>query len=314
MLLTLDDVVFSRENWSLHASGRLGEGVHLVTGPVGSGKTTLALLTGRVIVPCSGNILFEDIGSVMLSQQFPEYHTTSATLAGEVSSWGLDPGKVLPDAGLSGRGSDDPFAISRGELKRLHLACVLAGDHDLLILDEPFSCLDCIGKKIVCDRIQERARGITLLFTHEQWILPRVRETMGDPGGKTGRARHGSRGDSLLEVSAPDNRGPCQGRKTPGEYQRGRSAGGSMQDPRIRLLATLVLSIASFRKHLVCSPGVSVVACILREAKDFREPNFSRRTIWHGSTRRTCNRAYRRTGAFIFHTSRSGRTSRFMGV
>lgn len=176
MRLTLDDVVFRRDNWSLHASGSLGEGVHLVTGPVGSGKTTLALLIGRVLVPYSGEVLSEDIGSVMLSQQFPEYHTTSATLAGEVSSWGLDPGEVLPAAGLSGRGSDDPFAISRGELKRLHLGCVLAGDHDLLILDEPFSCLDCIGKKMVCDRIQERARGITLVFTHEQWILPRVRE------------------------------------------------------------------------------------------------------------------------------------------
>ncbi len=177
MLLTLDDVVFRRDhNWSFHASGSLGEGVHLVTGPVGSGKTTLALLVARVLLPHSGKILSEGIGSVMLSQQFPEYHTTSATLAGEVSSWGLDPREVLPLAGLAERGSDDPFAISRGELKRLHLACVLAEEHDLLILDEPFSCLDCVGKELVCARIQGRVHGITLVFTHEQRTLPRVRE------------------------------------------------------------------------------------------------------------------------------------------
>lgn len=176
MHLTLDGVVLSREKWSLHASGSLGEGVHLVTGSVGSGKTTLALLAARVLTPSSGEILYEDIDSVMLSQQFPEYHTTSGTLGGEVSSWGLDPGEILSVASLSGRETDDPLAISRGELKRLHLACVLAKDHDLLVLDEPFSCLDCTGKKIVCDRIEKRVRGITLIFTHEQRILPRVSE------------------------------------------------------------------------------------------------------------------------------------------
>jgi len=175
--LTLDDVAISRDNnWSFYASGGFEEGVHLITGPVGSGKTTLALLIARVLLPHSGKILTEGIGSVMLSQQFPEYHTTSATLAGEVSSWGLDPGKILPLAGLMERGSDDPFAISRGELKRLHLACVLAGEHDLLILDEPFSCLDCVGKELVCARIQERVHGITLVLTHERWMLPRVTE------------------------------------------------------------------------------------------------------------------------------------------
>jgi energy-coupling factor transport system ATP-binding protein len=64
--------------------------------------------------------------------------------------------------------------MSRGELKRLHLACVLAKDYDLLLLDEPFSSLDCEEKVKLCARIGQKSKGITVIFTHEQNILPRV--------------------------------------------------------------------------------------------------------------------------------------------
>ena len=64
--------------------------------------------------------------------------------------------------------------IRRGELNRLHLACILAKNHDLLLLDEPFSSLDCEEKAKLCARIGKMSRGITIIFTHEQEILPRV--------------------------------------------------------------------------------------------------------------------------------------------
>jgi energy-coupling factor transport system ATP-binding protein len=68
----------------------------------------------------------------------------------------------------------NPLDLSRGELKRLVLACVLAKDHDLLILDEPFSSLDCTEKERLCGVLSGRKKGITVIFTHEQAHFPRV--------------------------------------------------------------------------------------------------------------------------------------------
>ena len=66
------------------------------------------------------------------------------------------------------------MSLSRGELNRLHLACILAKNNDLLLLDEPFSSLDCEEKAKLCTRISQKSKGITIIFTHEQEILPRV--------------------------------------------------------------------------------------------------------------------------------------------
>jgi ABC-type antimicrobial peptide transport system, ATPase component len=51
---------------------------------------------------------------------------------------------------------------------------VLAKDYDLLLLDEPFGSLDCEEKTRLCNLIGQKSQGITIIFTHEQDILPRV--------------------------------------------------------------------------------------------------------------------------------------------
>jgi energy-coupling factor transport system ATP-binding protein len=110
----------------------------------------------------------------MISFQFPEYHVTGSTVAEECRSWGQDHGKIAAGVNLSERMDTPPLHLSRGELKRLHLACVLAGTWDLLVLDEPFSSLDCSEKERICGEISRRTNGITIIFTHEQTIFPRV--------------------------------------------------------------------------------------------------------------------------------------------
>lgn len=176
MQLTLDKVILTRTNWSLHATGTFHEGIHLISGPVGSGKSTLAMLASGMLRPAAGDIRKDGIQAVVLSLQFPEYHITGKTIADEVRSWGLVPDAILRDAGLDGRGSEEPWVLSRGELKRLQLTCALLVSGDLLILDEPFSSLDCQGKADLCRKLSDRSKGITLLMTHEQWYLPRVKE------------------------------------------------------------------------------------------------------------------------------------------
>jgi len=174
MRIAFDHVHAVRESWSLSVTGTFHEGVHLVSGDVGSGKTTLALMMAGFFSPHDGLIDKKEIKSSILSHQFPEQSVTGLSIAEECISWGAGTDEILGIAGLIGRKSGSPLSLSRGELKRLHLACVLARDCDLLLLDEPFSSLDCREKVKLCNRIGNRKKGICVIFTHEQNILPRV--------------------------------------------------------------------------------------------------------------------------------------------
>jgi energy-coupling factor transport system ATP-binding protein len=174
MKISLAGVKAVRGEWLLSAQGVFEEGIHLVCGDIGSGKSTLALLLAGLFPPASGTVERESIVSAMMVFQFPEFHVTGTDLVSECKAWGVDSATVLAGAGLAGRKTRSPLDLSRGELKRLILACVLARDHDLLILDEPFSSLDCTEKERLCSKLSGRKRGITVIFTHEQACFPRV--------------------------------------------------------------------------------------------------------------------------------------------
>ena len=191
MRVTLAGIRFSRGDWQLEAEAELKEGIHFVAGAVGSGKSTLALIMAGLIAPDEGSVIRDGVGGApMLSLQFPESHVTGATLEEEVRSWGLEPELVLGEAGLWEKAGMPPLSLSRGELKRLELACILAQESDLLVLDEPFSSLDCIQKQKLCGRLADRRTGITIIFSHEQHVLPAVDEIWEMRGGKL--VNHGS--------------------------------------------------------------------------------------------------------------------------
>jgi len=173
--ITLSQVYAVRDHWTLSASGTFDEGVHLVSGEVGSGKSTLALLMAGLLPVAGGDIENEEITTRMLSLQFPELHVTGLSVAEECASWGVAPDEILEATGLTEKKELSPLSLSRGELKRLHLACVLEKDYDLLLLDEPFSSLDCEEKVKLCSRIGQKSQGVTVIFTHEQNILPRIK-------------------------------------------------------------------------------------------------------------------------------------------
>jgi energy-coupling factor transport system ATP-binding protein len=174
MQVMLDNVRFDRQAWSVSAAGSFTEGIHLVSGDTGSGKTTLALMTAGLLTPSKGSVEREGISLALISFQFPEHHLTGKTVRDECVSWGLDPSDILSQARLTGKDDLSPLKLSRGELKRLHLACALAKQTDLLVLDEPFSSLDCVEKERICKAISCRTSGITIIFTHEQEHFPRV--------------------------------------------------------------------------------------------------------------------------------------------
>ncbi len=174
MKVRMDNVSYRRGEWQLTADAVFKTGVHIVTGRIGSGKSTLSLILADIIRPDNGSINLKGISSKTLSLQFPEYHVTGYTINDEISSWKLKPTEVLAKAGLSGRGNEKTLQLSGGEMKRLHLTCQLSKDWDLLILDEPFSSLDCIQKQKLCRELESRNNCILIILTHEQNILPKV--------------------------------------------------------------------------------------------------------------------------------------------
>jgi energy-coupling factor transport system ATP-binding protein len=172
--VVLDNVDVKLGTFCLTANGDFPEGIHLVSGAVGTGKSTLALIIAGLFLLEKGSISRYDIDTMMLSLQFPEYHITGMTLSEECASWGCYPEKIFSLPEYHGKQHQSPFSLSRGELKYFHLTCILDKEYDLLLLDEPFSSLDCENKLKLCDNLSKRVKGITIIFTHEQAILPRV--------------------------------------------------------------------------------------------------------------------------------------------
>lgn len=177
MRLSLEEIAIRRGGFSLRASGTFEEGVHLVSGRVGSGKSTLALAIAGCLAPDSGRIRRVEIGSMLLCLQFPEHQVTGRTVEEEITSWGAAPARVLASMNpefAEFAGDRNPLRISRGELKQLLLLAALDRDPDLLLFDEPLSSLDCAARSRFFSLLEERRRGITVLFTHSTGPLPRV--------------------------------------------------------------------------------------------------------------------------------------------
>jgi len=151
-------------------------------GPNGAGKTTtIKMLTG-LIAPTSGRatILGKDVpspdamGSVGFLPENPyvyPYLTPRefVSLCGRLNGMGgskLQDAvvKVLERVGIA-YAMDRPVRnLSKGMLQRTGLAAALVHDPELLILDEPMSGLDPVGRKEVRDLIVEEAHAKKTVF------------------------------------------------------------------------------------------------------------------------------------------------------
>ena len=184
MNLSFDSVRISQGTFVLNINETFTEGLHLFSGRIGTGKTTLAFTAAGLLSPDKGTIRYDGCsGTPMFLMQFPEYHVTGATVREEISSWSVS-GHEDPFSLLGVEISDhDPLTLSRGELRRLELACVFSRDADLLILDEPYPSLDRPAKQSLTKLLETR-RGITLVFSHESEYIPANAKHWSLCGGK----------------------------------------------------------------------------------------------------------------------------------
>lgn len=127
---------------------RPGEVVVLV-GPSGCGKTTILNVLSGHITPSSGNIVREGTARTVYQQDglFP-WLTVSENIEMGVRSLKDEAQRkqevteLLELVHLGPFAGHYPHELSGGMRQRAELARVLAGDSDILLMDEPFSALD----------------------------------------------------------------------------------------------------------------------------------------------------------------------------
>lgn len=166
-----------------------GEFVAIV-GENGSGKTTLVKHFNNLLVPTSGDVMIRGTNTkqctvarlarhVGLVFQNPDHMFFADTVKDEVEfglkNLGRTDGEKLIDTALENVGllhtkNLYPRWLSRGERQRLAIACVIAMQPEIIVLDEPTTGLDGNEARLVMEILKDlQKRGHTLIIiTHNR--------------------------------------------------------------------------------------------------------------------------------------------------
>jgi ABC-2 type transport system ATP-binding protein len=153
-------------------------------GPNGAGKSTTIKLLMGIIFPTAGSAqilgkpvsdvsMHQDIGYLPEQPYFYDYLTAAEVLDYFARFHGFRAAerkervqKMLRKVGLETAGKIQLRKFSKGMLQRVGLAQAIVHDPKLLILDEPMSGLDPVGRREVRDIILElKNAGKTILFS-----------------------------------------------------------------------------------------------------------------------------------------------------
>ena len=171
---------------------RVGETVALM-GPSGSGKTTvLRMLAGfdacdagdveiegrlacargmNLIAPEKRGISFAFQETALMPHMDAQQNICLGLRGSRSELHGA--GKMaLAEVGLSGFEKRKPWELSGGEAQRVQLARVCAANSRLMLLDEPFACVDRLSRADLVERLGQRLRhgggaGCVLMVTHD---------------------------------------------------------------------------------------------------------------------------------------------------
>jgi ABC-2 type transport system ATP-binding protein len=160
-------------------------------GPNGAGKTTTLKIIVGIIFPSSGyvSVLSHPPGDIGIKQQigflpespyFYEYLNAQEFLDFYARLFGIPLGvrrerirRLLKTVGLEKKASEPLRKFSKGMLQRIGIAQALINDPELIILDEPMSGLDPLGRAQVREIIQGlKEDNKTIIFSSH--IIPDV--------------------------------------------------------------------------------------------------------------------------------------------
>jgi heme exporter protein A len=158
-----------------------------VSGPNGSGKTSLLRMLCGFLRPTAGEILWQGANISSLKEEYFKrlaYLGHANGVKAELSALenlrihsglaGARPGEekigaALERMGLGGSESSAAKTLSQGQQRRLALARLLVGGKALWILDEPLAALDSAAVRLVQSVLGEHLEGggLAILSTHQ---------------------------------------------------------------------------------------------------------------------------------------------------
>lgn len=180
--------------------------VTAITGPSGSGKSSLLAVGATLIRPDSGSVLIDSVDATTLSPHeatqlrrekvgivFQQSNLIPSLTAheqltvmnelGARDSWrnrARAAGRandLLDAVGLSGHANKRPHQLSGGQRQRINIARALMNDPSVLLVDEPTSALDQERGASIIElilRLTEELNTSTLLVTHDLVHVPRM--------------------------------------------------------------------------------------------------------------------------------------------
>ena len=204
------DVRVAVTGFTVDARLQAAEGITVLSGPSGSGKSlTLAAIAGTIRpasgrIECDGRVLADAEGRIhvrsqsrgvglvyqhasLLEHRSPLDNVMLAVREGDPADRRATAGELLHRVGAGGLAHAKTRTLSGGERQRVALARALAGRPRLLLLDEPFSSLDAPSRtemrQMVRTVVAER-RIIALVVTHDQADLDALadRVVLYEPG------------------------------------------------------------------------------------------------------------------------------------
>ncbi|MBD3942427.1 ABC-F family ATP-binding cassette domain-containing protein [Microbacterium sp. NEAU-LLC] len=175
-------VVFDRVSLGIDEGDRIG-----VVGRNGDGKSSLlAMLAGR-LEPDSGRVTVRGgvrVGVLDQADTLDDTLTIREAVVGDrpEHEWAGDARTRDVIAGLlADLDWDGPVAgLSGGQRRRVSLAALLVGDHEVLFLDEPTNHLDVEAIAWLAEHVKRRwpaNQGGLLVVTHDRWFLDEVCNT-----------------------------------------------------------------------------------------------------------------------------------------
>ena len=173
-----------------------------IMGHTGSGKSTLVQMLNGLMKPTSGQVLLdgEDIWAnpkdirkirfkVGMVFQYPEYQLFEETVAKDIAfgptnmgKSGAELEKAVNDAARFTGLKDElleksPFDLSGGEKRRAAIAGVIAMNPEVLVLDEPTTGLDPMGRDVLLSQIvqyHKERKNTVILVSHSMEDIARV--------------------------------------------------------------------------------------------------------------------------------------------
>ena len=172
-------VIFDKVTIGLDEGDRIG-----IVGRNGDGKSTLLRMLAGTLEPDSGRVTRRGGVTIAMLDQADELDSTRTvhqTVIGDIDEhvWAGDPNVRDVIAGLI---ADLPWEalvgdLSGGQRRRVALAALLIGDHDVIFLDEPTNHLDVEGITWLAGHLKRRwssNAGGLVVVTHDRWFLDEI--------------------------------------------------------------------------------------------------------------------------------------------